>query len=123
LDHYHHLLEYIRYFEQEGQEYGKCTFPPNTLPYMDYGDKLMSFIRCISESDLMKTDYLEYINVSTSAKVTEQIENADMELLKAIFTYYNRQERFVEGLWAVAARDKIFLRLLYRLKTLCCFSD
>jgi len=118
MGHYDQLLEYISYFEQEGNEYGKCIFTHNTMPYYDYDSKLTSFIRCISESDLMRVDYLSCIDISNNVHITEGIEKADFELLKAMFTYFNRQERFQEGLWASAAKRGIFLRLLKRLKQL-----
>jgi Family of unknown function (DUF6508) len=47
--------------------------------------------------------------------ISAAIPSADLELLKAILTYYVRQERFCDGLWAKAVKEKVFLRILYRL--------
>ncbi|MCB5266022.1 MAG: DUF6508 domain-containing protein [Candidatus Cloacimonetes bacterium] len=116
MGHYDQILEYISYFETESNEYGKEVFTSNTMAYWVYENKLESFMRCISESDLMRVDYLSYIDGHNIVHITERIENADIELLKAMFTYFNRQERFQEGLWAMAAERGIFLRLLKRLK-------
>ncbi len=55
--------------------------------------------------------------MTSSMQLTDKIESADFELLKAMLTYYNRQERFQEGLWSVAAQNGILLRLLKRLNT------
>ncbi len=41
-----------------------------------------------------------------------------MKLLKAILTGYVRQERFCDGLWADAVRDKVFLKILKRFNEL-----
>jgi len=46
------------------------------------------------------------------------IDDADLELIKAIITGYVRQERFCDGLWASAVEDKVFLKILQRLKQL-----
>jgi hypothetical protein len=48
----------------------------------------------------------------------EVIEEADFELLRAVLAYYVRQERFGEGMWAAALRDRIFLKVLRRLRTI-----
>ena len=40
--------------------------------------------------------------------MVESKEDADLELIKAIFTGYVRQERFGYGLWAEALDYKIF---------------
>lgn len=68
----------------------------------------------------MKQDYLDYLekNFSDHSTMVDSISDANIERLKAIFTYYVRQERFKEGLWGKAAKDKIFLNLLKRLKNI-----
>ncbi|MDY0152103.1 MAG: DUF6508 domain-containing protein [Candidatus Cloacimonas sp.] len=118
MEHYDQILEYISYFERESNEYGKEVFTPNTLGCWVYENELESFMRCISESDLMRVDYLSFFDISNYVKIIEEIESADFELLKAMFTYFNRQERFQEGLWAEAAERGILLRLLKRLKAI-----
>ncbi|MDD2228750.1 MAG: DUF6508 domain-containing protein [Candidatus Cloacimonetes bacterium] len=118
MEHYDQILEYIGYFELENNEYGKEVFTPNTMGCWVYENKLESFMRCISESDLMRVDYLTLMDISNFVQIIEEIESADFELLKAMFTYFNRQERFQEGLWAEAAERGILLRLLKRLKAI-----
>lgn len=115
---YDQILEYISYFELASNEYGNWVVTPNTLPYIVYEDRLSSFMRCISESDLVCVDYLSKIDMTSRLQLTDKIESADFELLKAMLTYYNRQERFQEGLCSVAAQNGILLRLLKRLKTI-----
>lgn len=115
---YDQILEYISYFELASNEYGSWVFTLNTLPYIVYEDRLSSFMRCISESDLVCVDYLSKIDMISSLQFTYKIESADFELLKATITYYNHQERFQEGLWLVAAQNGVLLRLLKRLITI-----
>ncbi|MDD3235596.1 MAG: DUF6508 domain-containing protein [Candidatus Cloacimonetes bacterium] len=76
----------------------------------------------VSESDIMDRNYLSYFEYPNPPLSVENIESAGIDLLKAIFTYYIRQERFQEGLWLYAASEGIFLMLLYRLKALTCDS-
>lgn len=42
----------------------------------------------------------------------------DIEMIRAVLTYFVRQERFQEGLWAEAVEKKIFLMILLKLKDL-----
>jgi len=76
----------------------------------------------VSESDIMDRNYLSYFEYPNPPLSVENIESAGIDLLKAMFTYYIRQERFQEGLWLYAASEGIFLMLLYRLKALTCDS-
>ena len=46
------------------------------------------------------------------------IEQSDLELTLAILTGYIRQERFCDGLWESAVKDKTFLEILRRLERL-----
>lgn len=39
-------------------------------------------------------------------------------MVKAILTYYVRQERFCDGLWGQEIKEGIFLGLLKRIETL-----
>ncbi|MBN2829916.1 MAG: hypothetical protein JXR56_06330 [Candidatus Cloacimonetes bacterium] len=115
---YTKLLNFIGYFENKNTKYGKWVREPGTFPYFNYTPKFNSFIHCFYETDLSKQDYLEYLEKHVEEQYIDVIEQADMELLKALFTYYVRQERFIEGLWAGAAKDGVFLKLLKRLEEL-----
>ncbi|WP_375790309.1 DUF6508 domain-containing protein [Paenibacillus agricola] len=42
----------------------------------------------------------------------------DTDTLRALLTYFVRQERFCDGLWAKAVEDKIFLQILLKLREL-----
>ncbi|KAF1084330.1 hypothetical protein SPSYN_02106 [Sporotomaculum syntrophicum] len=118
---YDNLLQYISYF-QESKEF--CTWEasnekPDSIPwgYPEYDDKLTQFIDDFYKTDLLKQDYLEFLdkNVARFENIEDVIGKADFETLKAILTYYVRQERFSDGLWATAAEEGIFLKLLEKL--------
>ena len=54
------------------------------------------------------------------ANYAYHIDTADFRLLRAILTYYMRQERFQDGLWLVAVQNGSFSKVLHRLMTLLC---
>lgn len=119
------LLSYIPYFETASKS-EVCTWSPAgkrddgiiSLPHVSYDHELSKFVKDFYESDLIAHDYLNIINRDQVEKegIDKYIADADLELLKAILTYYIRGERFCEGLWIGAVEDKIFLKILYRLR-------
>lgn len=121
---YQRLLDAITYFESDGNEY--CTWKtpgsdnPNEIAqaYPVYDKRLEHFIRATDESGLMRTDYLDAARVIDFDNIVSTIERADFQMLRALLTYFVRQERYCEGLWDKAAREGIFLAMLYRLRQL-----
>ena len=61
---------------------------------------------------------MDIINRVDIGLIDDYINEADLELLKAILTGYIRQERFNEGLWGEAVSEGIFLKILYRFREL-----
>lgn len=118
---YESLLAYIPYFEDRTKPF--CAWQPpagtggNEIPvrYPVYDDMLDRFICDVGESGLMRTDYMEALKGVDINDAPAFIECADMPALRAIFTYFVRQERFCEGLWETAAKNGVFLCLLVRL--------
>ena len=51
-------------------------------------------------------------------QMINSIDAADFELIKAIITWYIRKERFCDWLWAEAVENKVFLKILERLRGL-----
>ncbi len=122
---YGQLLEYISYFEDDSIKFykwegGEEEDGARQLGYPVYDEGIEKFVEDVYKSDLMRQDYIEYLKPyqAKMANPNNLIKSADFELLKAILTYYIRQERFGDGLWATAANEKIFLGILYRLKKL-----
>jgi len=114
---YDKVLSYIDYFSTAGEEAGTWVFNPPNFPYVDYSKELSSFIQDVYQTDLLDTEYLPYLesHLPHDANLADYIENADFRLLRAILTYYVRQERFQEGLWMVAVQDQSFSKILNRL--------
>lgn len=114
MEDYQKILVYIPYFENEDTEFCKWN-----SGYPDYDTRLNDLIKSVYDTDLLRKDYLEYLEEKVKDRnLAAAIPTADWKLLKAILTYYVRQERFCDGLWASAAKDKVFLRILYRLRDL-----
>ncbi len=117
---YDKVLSYIDYFCTAGEEVGTWVFNPPDFPYVNYSSEMLSFIDEVYKTDLIDTEYLPYLEsiFPRDAKLADYIKNADSRLLRAILTYYVRQERFQEGLWMVAVQNGIFLKILNRLHDL-----
>ncbi|NHN35404.1 DUF6508 domain-containing protein [Paenibacillus agricola] len=123
---YSRLLEFIFYFEDVNVAFCKWSSGKRdengvyTMPYPIYDDRLKEFIQAVYDSDLMMNHYLNYIkkigSVSDIVRGINDVE--DMDTLRAFLTYFVRQERFCDGLWAKAAEDKIFLQILLKLREL-----
>jgi hypothetical protein len=70
---YHKLLDYIPYFENEDREC--CKWDSG---YPNYDDKLEEFIKSTYDSELLKGDYLEYLNEKVKDhNITTSIPPAD----------------------------------------------
>lgn len=115
---YDKILGYIDYFSTAGEEAGTFIVDTPGLPYCRYSSELSSFIHEVYQTDLMDTEYLPYLerHPPPGTNYKDCIETADFRMLRAILTYFVRQERFQEGLWLLATRELIFLKILLRLK-------
>lgn len=111
---YIQLLNYIPYFEDKNIEF--CRWEDR---YPNYDEKLNEFIKEVYKTDLMKSNYLDYLDERlVNRDYSAAVPTADFELLRAILTFYVRSERFSDGAWATSAKEGVFLRILYRLKEL-----
>lgn len=117
---YDKVLSYINYFSIAGDQAGTWVSKPHVFPYVNYSPEMISFIDEVYKTDLIDIEYLSYLDshIPKESNLSGYIENADSRLLRAIITYYVRQERFQEGLWLGAVQDGSFCKVLNRLKTL-----
>ena|GEM_PF-193706 len=122
------LLAFIPYFENVneknacswggGEKLGENHF---SMPYPIYEQTLEDFIQAVYSSNLICYNYLEVIEkngLHGTEEMNTAIEESDLELTLAILTGYIRQERFCDGLWESALKDKTFLKILRRLERL-----
>ncbi len=125
LGKYGDILSFISYFENESHIF--YTWSQSglqkdgflSMAYPDYDEEFIRFIELVSDSGLMNVNYLKVIdNNSLGNQLKPVLHKANMEVLTAILTYFVRQERFCDGLWARAIEDKTFLNILYRLREL-----
>ncbi|WP_261177916.1 DUF6508 domain-containing protein [Anaerobacillus sp. CMMVII] len=116
------LSKFLPYFETATME-SVCKWTPAEktgekqviTPYPTYDKSLLGFIDEIYSSNFMYTDYMSTIQ-DLDGDLNIAIETADLDLLRAILTYYVRAERFSDGAWAMAVEEKVFLKILRRLK-------
>ncbi|MFB7141329.1 DUF6508 domain-containing protein [Gottfriedia sp. NPDC056225] len=103
------IQQYIDYFSKNDFEfftmYGR---------FYKYHEVVNEFIDAFYKSELSDPNYLNTMSNYQEPHL-QLIKIADKHLIKSIFTYYVRGERFCEGMWADAIRDKIFLNILIRL--------
>jgi len=122
------LIKFIPYFEKATGD-SACTWSAaektdeNTfnMAYPIYEGKLSEFIETFYNTNLVCHNYIQITQekgIQNMEQMAAAVETADIELTKAILTAYIRGERFCDGLWETAVEDKIFLRILYRLKEL-----
>lgn len=125
-DKYRKILVYINYFEDENIDFFTWQQPSKTddgiiqMGYPIYDEKFKIFIKDVYDSNLLIDSYFDYLEqhqIDTS-KLTGYISNADFQLLRAILTYTVRGERFCDGYWGQAIKDKVFLNILYRIRIL-----
>jgi hypothetical protein len=114
---YDKVLGYIDFFSTAGEEAGTWVHNPPDFPYVKYSPEISSFIHEVYQTDLLDTEYLLYLesHLPRDADYADYIENADFRLLRAILTYYVRQERIQEGLHLLSVVNGYFLKILMRL--------
>ncbi|SCJ84774.1 DUF6508 domain-containing protein [uncultured Clostridium sp.] len=109
------IKDYIEYFKNKNNifyKYIKCTEKDSAI-YMggiDYTAKVNEFINFFYNSDLVDYDYATNIKMHCRDynKLHELIYDADISLLKSILTYYIRQDRFCDGMIAMAIDNNVF---------------
>ena len=123
VENYEKLLGYISYFENnteffvvdEGKERNDNVIE---MPFYVYEEEFINFIDEFYESNLNEQNYLKIIEpyLDKRLDLNELIKSSDLELLRTIFTFCVRKDRFCEGFWAEAIKNMTFLNILYRLK-------
>ena len=106
------IEKYLNFFEDK-----TVTFYNITDGYFEYHDTIIKFIDDCYESDMLDSNYLGKIKryKSENKDLKDLIEDADIDLLKSILTFYIRGERFCDGMIASSFEDEIFRRILSRL--------
>lgn len=122
---YSEILRYIAYFEDEKNIYCEWICPGRSggdlvsFEYPSYSRELTSFLNQLNNSDLIVEPYLDLIAKNGDEGVPADLAaTADINLLKAIITFYCKWESIYDGAWEDAAKEGIFLKLLYRLREL-----
>jgi hypothetical protein len=125
MDNFEKLYQYLNYFEtltedkacqwMGGEKQGDGVF---IMAYPEYDEPLKAFVKETYESDLLAPNYLEVMENSglhSHEDTVNALKKSDLQQTQAILTFYIRQERFSEGTWASAVRNKIFYKVIKRL--------
>ena len=126
--HAKRLCDYIPYFESATEDsvvswIGGRRDSDNdkiALPHPDYDVTLSRFIDDFYDTGLIRHDYLCVSDEKglNSENMVSAIADADFDLLRALLTLVVRQERFIDGLWTWAVKEKVFLKILQRFREL-----
>ena len=118
---YDNLDKYIDYFSDTNKEF--CYLESG---YPRYDDEVYKFIDEVYKSDLLKHDYMIYLenledsqtlfDIIQTEEIKEYVDTVDYETLKAILTYYVRWHRFDDEAWECVAKKGNFHKLLIRIK-------
>jgi len=122
-ENYEKLLGYISYFGNNTKFFvvdGGKKRHDNVIeiPFYDYDEGFLSFIDEFYKTNLSEQNYLEIIQpyLDKRRDFNKLIKSADVALLRTIFTYCVRGERFCDGFWVGAIENKTFLNILNRLR-------
>ena len=86
--------------------------------YPEYHKTVFGFINDVYDSGLLIKDYKSLLDQKGVRDVDTLINDADMPTLRAVLTYYVREEHKNTGLWGRGVRKMCFLRMLDRLEEL-----
>lgn len=94
---------------------------PFYMAYPVYDRTFVEFVDDLYETDILLGNYNEIVaelGLTDEDDLALVIDEADMDVVRAILTYFIRQERFHDGLWGEAVEKKVFLKVLKRLREL-----
>lgn len=119
------IFGYLPYL-QNATNQSVCTWisKEGGFAYPVYSEEFLNFIMCAEASCFMDVNYMETLRshgICTGGDMEEaiqNIENAGKKLAMALLTQKIREERFCEGAWANSFENRVFYRLLKRLKEL-----
>ena len=120
---YKNLLRYREYFAYYYKEL-YCWVDTKEVDgivykgFPQYHQVLLRFINDVYDSGLLIKDYKSLLEQKGVKDVDTLINDADMPTLRAVLTYYVREEHKNTGLWGRGVRKMCFLRMLDRLEEL-----
>ncbi len=117
--------EYIEFFEQTpaNELYGGDGIAQKgdaiSIAGFQYHPKINAFTKACYDLDLMEGDYmslLEDLGKGGEEAMKKAIESMDLPTLRAFLTFCIRGERFCDGFWIELLQDKVFARILRRMR-------
>lgn len=121
---YELLFKYIPYFEEKKNKKTTWSNPSinrdgsYSFGYPLYDEMMIRFSEDLHYSEAHVLEYFDCLKKYKfqSHDVKKLIDRSDEMTLRALLTYYVRQERFCDGLWETAMEEGLFLAILLRLK-------
>ena len=118
------IFKYIPYFEEKNKQKAIWSNPSinrdgsYSYGYPQYDEMMIRFSEDFHQSEAHVIEYFECLKKHQlqSHDIKKLIDRSDEMTLRALLTYYVRQERFCDGLWETAMEEGIFLAILSRLK-------
>jgi hypothetical protein len=126
VNNYSALLDYIEYFNDETNKFytiheGKEINGVFYIGGSAYSDKVNELIKKSYEIEFIYIgDYSDWFDSKRSSadEIIQIISSSNLEMLRKIFTFFIRKERFCEGTLVSAIDNKIIINILFRLKEL-----
>lgn len=118
---YDKFLGYLDYFRQVGK--GELKGYVDNSWELKYDQEMLDFHECLYEDGILDPEYLPKLRAAGVClmdhnRMAERIETADLDLLISLLHYFLRAEHFGDGAWIKAIDDKIFYKILLRLREL-----
>nr|WP_307990801.1 DUF6508 domain-containing protein [uncultured Niameybacter sp.] len=104
------LFKFITYFEDP---------MVIQLGYRQQDDEITAFVDEVYQCGILNKDYFKALQeCEPGGDYQSLIEEANFEQLRLLISYYVCQKNFSSTLWEKPIKEKIFLRILFRLQAL-----
>ena len=120
------ILNYLPYFEDKNQKFYDILMPKRDggnivdYIYVTYSDKFMEFYRALHDQGFVTNfNWLDSsIHSESLTEYYELLEDADIKILRRLFTMIVRQDKHNEGFFADVIESGLLLAMLNRLEIL-----
>lgn len=120
------ILNYLEYFEDKNQKFYDIIMPKRDggnivdYIYVTYSDKFMEFYRALHDQGFVTNfNWLDSsIHSESLNEYYDLLEDADIKILRRLFTMIVRQDKHNEGFFADVIESGLLLAMLNRLEIL-----
>ncbi|MFH1071148.1 MAG: DUF6508 domain-containing protein [Candidatus Glassbacteria bacterium] len=114
------ILSFLPAFEGRDFEAGKVVVKPGAMPYWNYNDKLMAFVKALYDNHwIIDFDWTPWQPEARKYwSDPELIREADVSTLRKLLTIHVRKDRFCDGHLAQAIKCGQITAILKRIEAL-----